>query len=516
MTKLFGRCRCADRIKARAQGNESVMALITHPEFTCQEMSTFYRDKLQGDNGCESCLLFEWIDKPSLLCPKESPEATVEVPEFPIKLLPEPFSSYIKEVSKSLHCPPDYAAMPMLVYWSSIVGLKQRIQMSPDWVETCCFWGAIVGQPGSKKSPVLEKCGSFVSNIEKEARKNYRKEKREWDGREDQYKTEGTKPILKQIEINDATTEAICMILDKNPNGIICAFDELSGWLGSFDQYKPKGGSDRQFWLSVWSSAPIAIARKLTDSYYIPKPFVSIIGALLPDYLKSLKDDTKNFVDDGLSSRFLLVYPKDVKPHIDLSRYIDKDIYDAVEACFKWFNEHNLTYEESIVRLSSDGKSKKMFEEWYNTTHAQAIMTSLSDELKNHYGKLTGYVARLALLMHTMDEAREGTVETYLQSNNMERSIELIETYFKKHIEKAYYYQIMSNSERIALSLFAWFQKHGEKVYSFTEINQRFKVKGKALKIKDTAELLQSLVDMGRGIILKDKKDKKHFYPFVR
>ena len=67
--------------------------------------------------------------------------------------------------------------------------------------------------------------------------------------------------------------------------------DWPSAWVASFNEYKGKGGSDRQFWLSVWSCAEVSVDRKGgRESTYVPHPFASVVGGLPPAMLGSLAE----------------------------------------------------------------------------------------------------------------------------------------------------------------------------------------------------------------------------------
>ena len=81
----------------------------------------------------------------------------------------------------------------------------------------------------------------------------------------------GPEPPQLRAIVKDITRESLVIILADNPRGVLCDPDEASGWVASFNEYKGKGGSDRQFWLSVWGSAPVSVDRKGgRESTYVP------------------------------------------------------------------------------------------------------------------------------------------------------------------------------------------------------------------------------------------------------
>ena len=58
-------------------------------------------------------------------------------------------------------------------------------------------------------------------------------------------------PIADRCWTDDATTEAMAMLLQQNPRGLLMVRDELAGWF-NFDRYAGgKGGGDAAKWLEM-------------------------------------------------------------------------------------------------------------------------------------------------------------------------------------------------------------------------------------------------------------------------
>ena len=56
--------------------------------------------------------------------------------------------------------------------------------------------------------------------------------------------------------VSDCTVEALAVLLEQHPRGLLVARDELSGWVNSFDAYKSCRGADVAHWLSMHRAAP--------------------------------------------------------------------------------------------------------------------------------------------------------------------------------------------------------------------------------------------------------------------
>jgi hypothetical protein len=53
-------------------------------------------------------------------------------------------------------CPEDYVAVPMLVLAGLAIGATRRVALKAGWAESACLYAAVVGSPGTTKSPVLK------------------------------------------------------------------------------------------------------------------------------------------------------------------------------------------------------------------------------------------------------------------------------------------------------------------------------------------------------------------------
>jgi hypothetical protein len=80
-----------------------------------------------------------------------------EVTPFPVDVLPEAIARFVREAAGSLACPPDFVALPVLGSLASAIGISHVIRIKRDWHEAARLYIACVGDPGSLKSPALDK-----------------------------------------------------------------------------------------------------------------------------------------------------------------------------------------------------------------------------------------------------------------------------------------------------------------------------------------------------------------------
>jgi len=106
------------------------------------------------------------------------PEPLPELPDvmpFDYDYLPDVLRSYVKDISERMQCPPDFAAIGVLVMTAAIIGRKVAIRpkRKDDWTVIPNLWGAVVGNSGVKKSPTLGAALLPMKKLEAAAFKKY-------------------------------------------------------------------------------------------------------------------------------------------------------------------------------------------------------------------------------------------------------------------------------------------------------------------------------------------------------
>ena len=255
---------------------------------------------------------------------------------FPVDVFPMALQDYCRELAEATLAPLDFVGLSMLVTAGAAIGQSLNIRVKREWNESPLLFGIIVAQPGKTKSPVVRAVVKPLTEIDRRLREESRSAREQWgeakkahDKKPDSNPPPGPEPPQLRAIVKDITRESLVIILADNPRGVLCDPDEASGWVASFNEYKGKGGSDRQFWLSVWGSAPVSVDRKGgRESTYVPFPFVSVLGGLPPDMLTSLRDERGR--NDGFLDRIIFSYPDSFPPQ----RWTEREL--SLEAESDW------------------------------------------------------------------------------------------------------------------------------------------------------------------------------------
>ena len=345
---------------------------------------------------------------------------------FPVSLLPEPFKSYVPEVSRAIGCDPSMVVLSGLVALAAAVGNKRVVRIKNAWWEPSIQWGCIVAGSGTKKSPAMSEVLAPLRDFERENLKVHQQlvelfedDLEEWNvtaepDRARKFPNGEPQPPApcERLVVADITREAVAMVHENSPAGLLVARDELGGWIGSFDAYK-SGGGDAAFWIQVYGARPISVDRKGRggsggEHVFVERGSVSVIGSIQPGSARrALKvDTTQEHLQNGLAARILWVMPPRTK-----RRWTDDDINDRTRLA--WHNTltqlAGLSFDDGTpLELDLDADAKAAFVDHYNDFGER--MDNESEEVEASISKLEGGAARLALTFQLMTNPESRTI----------------------------------------------------------------------------------------------------------
>jgi hypothetical protein len=352
----------------------------------------------------------------------EPPAAT----PFPVDVFPVPLQDYCRELAEATLAPADFVGVSMLVSAGAAIGQSVNIQLRYGWNQAPLLFAVIVAPPGKAKSPVIRAVVRPLTEIDRRLREESKRAREAWEAAKQAYKDDpdnnphpGAEPPQERAIVKDVTRESLVLILADNPRGLLCDPDEAAGWVASFNQYKGRGGSDRQFWLSIHTSEPVAFDRKGgRESIYVPFPFVSVLGGLPPDMLTILRDDLGR--SDGFLDRILFSYPDsfprqrwpEKEPSLIAEANGSKTINLLFDVCMQLKEERLMP---QLVTLTPDAKS--LFIEWFNDHSAEMESVDLPEWQAGPWSKLRMLAARFALILAGMRLACETCPPTQRPAN---------------------------------------------------------------------------------------------------
>lgn len=362
-----------------------------------------------------------------------------EVPPFPLEILPESLRGWVADLAERTRYAPDFPAVSAMVALGSLIGRKVgiRLKARDDWTEHGNIWGLIVGTPSVLKSPAMRDGTRPLKRLQAAAGEAHAEAQHEHQSlveltkmqndaaRETAKKALKTNPkevpALSLIDpplpprervywTTSATVEALSVLLEGNPSGLLVERDELSSFLAHLEQ--EQNAEARGFYLSGWSGKEgFRSDRILRGRTFIPSYALSVLGGIQPGPLEKYVRGTFNGDRaDGLLQRFQLAVWPDTPAFEYVDRWPDKDLRGEVWGVFEHADTlitEGFTHPDSadsppFVRL--DDAAQGIFIEWYTgfMTQRREIEAAGAEHpaLSAHFGKYPGLLGKLALVLH--------------------------------------------------------------------------------------------------------------------
>jgi hypothetical protein len=356
----------------------------------------------------------------------------------------------VREAAASIGCPPDLVAVPLLGLLSAGIGNSRQVQLKRGWKEGAVLFAVVVAEPGDKKTPAQKAALAPVWRAQEEFKREYQEkyeayeaELRQWKADERAAAKDGKpappkpqEPAMGHAVVDDITVERLADILGETRRGVVSVQDELSGWFLGMNQYKVGGkGADRQFWLRVWSNAPVKVDRKSRKvPAIIPAPWVSVIGSIQPEILPGL-DIGRN---DGMLDRFLYAYPEPQR-----ARHTDDEVSGAAEQAVL-----ELYGKLAALKMPESGgepfpgtapmtvEAWQVFKELADELSEEAHALGFPRRLRGAWSKLEAYLARLSLILALSRAIESDDREQVLPRDVLAASV--LVDYFKAHARRVF------------------------------------------------------------------------------
>lgn len=331
---------------------------------------------------------------------------------FPVELLPDPVRSFVVEQSTSIGCDPSFLALPMLAYAAGAIGTTRSCVVKPGWEEPTVVWAAIVGDPGSQKTPAFKAAGQFADARQRDAFAEHAERMLEHDramlehdanvaawkrdvakGRGGAPPDKPVRPAATRYVVSDTTIEALAPILADNPRGLTVAVDELAGWMESFGQYKSGGrGADAAKWLSMHNAGAVTVDRKGGATLYVPQAAVSVVGGIQRRVLA--RTIGQQYRENGLLARILLAMPPRRPKTWSVGGAWSTTTTDVASVFAVLYSL------EAGPAVDLDADATDVFKQFF-AEHA-AEQAAATGDVAAMLAKIEAYAARLSLIVHLL------------------------------------------------------------------------------------------------------------------
>ena len=359
---------------------------------------------------------------------------------LPLDAFPEKIREIVLDLSRYENFNVEYTVSIILSAVATAIGNSCHIRIKGEWKTAPSLYMMLVGRPGLGKTPPL---GFIYKPINEQDDRMFEKFNEEWNeyeksvaaGNRQGDTAQLRKPRLVTAVISDFTPEAMISVHQHNPRGIALVVDEILALFNSVKRYSNRNNLIEDL-LTAYSGQPLKAVRKSESRpAFIKTPCINIIGSIQTNLLTEIfKAD---FVANGLTDRFLFVYPKDRK--ISVWRRNDKNI-GRPDILGKWrdilgrvldipciADERSNTVSPLVINM--DDEAEEYFYSWYNGIIEDVNAIEDDNEVESRKMKLNGNAARLALIFQIMKwAAGEGEMRS-IEPDSVKAAIRMIEYY---------------------------------------------------------------------------------------
>jgi len=353
-------------------------------------------------------------------------------PELPAGAVPEAIEAFARAKGRQMGA--DAGGLALAALATCAAALDDRVQVKvkrhDDWLESARLWVALVGNPSTKKTPVIDAAIAPLRNLDKERYEAWKQEVEAWENQDPNKR--GPKPTLENLMLEDATPEAAAVALVDNPRGVLLHHDELASFFGAMDKYSAgKGGqANRGFWLKAYNGGYHKISRIGRGVSCVPNLSVSVVGGVQPTALREL---TTGAVDDGLLQRLV--------PIVLQSGGRDLDEPDGGATDNYWTLVRGLydlaapvDWQDASIRAVELSDAARTVRERAADQHLRlAALDGVAPKLTSHFGKWDGLFARLCLLFHAIEHADHGDLPHEVVGETAERVYRFMQCYLRHH-----------------------------------------------------------------------------------
>lgn len=343
---------------------------------------------------------------------------------FPIGIFPDEVQKLIMELKETMNFPVDYSGCSILYAVSVAIGNKIQLKVKNGWIEKSILFFVLVGRTGDIKSHSIS---FFINDLIKIDQRNYHEyllKKKEYENLDSEEKAQKTHPTLKQIILNDFTSEALVKSHFHNLRGIGLYADEIAAFFNAFNRYH-KGSGDEELFLSLWAGKPVVKNRVTGDELRIDETKIDIIGSIQEAILETTFRNSK--MKNGFIDRILFGFPQE---YVD-NKWNDKELNQSI---IDWYSNFITSIfneaDRNQILIEFEDEAKKYLYSWQNSQK----MTFDFEYQRGIAVKLQQYVIRFSIVLEVMKCFCENQPISKISVETVKSAIELRDYFFETAI----------------------------------------------------------------------------------
>lgn len=315
----------------------------------------------------------------------------------------------------------EVALLVLMTTASSLLkpGSKITLLDKTDFWQPLFVYGAIVANPGQRKSPLIRTiCKQPLAVLQQRAKETYDKEMIRWKELEKIALEEKTEPPPQPVRplffLEGFTQEALRDRVSLQPNqGMLLLFDELSAETSTRNQYRGGKGADKQDYLTRYDGYMRTEIRGKGEVVSESQPIqLPILGGIQPGVLAKLLGDNQDMA--GEFARLTIALQPDSPMFIGGEDQPSLNINDRLVA------RYSQIAALPPLTLVLSPEAKKVFIKIHDALERQRCRED-HPAIKGALSKVIGQIGRYAGIFHVlkMVEEEQQTDEVSLETMNL-------------------------------------------------------------------------------------------------
>jgi hypothetical protein len=361
-----------------------------------------------------------------------------EAPPLPLGLLPKVIEDFAVVQGELMGADPAELAVSALVVCAAAIHDSISVQVkrhTDGWKESARIWIALVGNPSTKKTPIIREATKPLLDIDDDLLRQYLSDLEVYNEMDKDHRKGKKPPAQVRLRLEDTTVEAAQEVLKSSPGGVLLLQDELSGWFGAMEKYGGARGSanDRGFWLKSWNGGSSPVNRITRGSGLIPNLSVSLLSGIQPSVIRSIAQDTH---DDGLLQRLFPIVLRSATmghdrptPPIarDYARLVGR-LHELTTASIK--DASGPSVQRPTLAFDDDAQEIRRRLE---AKHLELMgLETVNRKLAAHIGKYDGLFARLCVTFHCIENS-SGGLPGYITKDTTQRVTDFLHKFLLPH-----------------------------------------------------------------------------------
>lgn len=445
-------------------------------------------------------------------------------PPLPAGLLPSILEDYARAQGELMGADPGGVAAAALAVCAAAIPDTLKIQVKAhdtQWRESARIWVALVGEPSTKKSPIISAVTEPLKAIDRELYRAFSDTKAHYDALPTEVRRLQSPPRHTRLRLEDTTIEAAQEVLKDSPDGLLCMQDELSGWFGSMDKYGSARGAakDRGFWLQSFNGGSYVVNRVGRGASMIDNLSVSMLGGIQPGPIRKVVAES---ADDGLIQRLFPIVLSRSEVGRDVPTPAVVGTYAKLVTDLRMMRpaapggSGNLAGHLDVpLRFDPDAQAVRA--ELEARHNRMADFEIVNRKLAAHIGKLDGLFARLCVVWHCVEHAGDGRPPQIVPEDTARRTADFLHQFLFPHAF-AFYSDLLGLSDRhdALLATAGHILAHRPPDVSVRTLQRGDRMMRSAVEAQEAVTILEQLEAFGWLIPVPQKRNQTNQHWTVR